>query len=293
MWFPDQKKGGVLRPQWRYRARGAIWRIIPTDSGKFVGEERDVEKKETTFFCVSQRSGEVLWQNVTFPERWWIGIETVHRDVVLLHGFATPDLPEHKGLIAIDLLTGTHLWTNEECKFIIAGGESVFVSRGEAAGGEAVLEMEYRTGATLHFWGDNIQAVRDAKDRISRPLYDAAEFPVPLESLDDDDVDAADLVRRHCADKSIVGRVELLDHSRAVVVNYYERLNKEEETVLRLKNTLAVLGRESGDLLFRETLDEDVPGTAPDSFFVYRDTLYYIKDRHTLTAVRIDVAIKD
>jgi hypothetical protein len=284
--------GGEILPTWKYRARGTIWRLIPTNSGKFVGEEREPEQRQTTFFCLSQTSGEVLWHNVGYSERWWIGIEAVHRNVVILHGFAKPDMPEHKGIIAVDLLTGTTLWTNDECKFLIAEGDGVFVSK-PALEGEVILELEHQSGAILRSWGSNGQVIREARTRNALHASNTPAFPVPLDSLDDGEVEVANLVRKHCADKPIVGRVELLDREQAVVVNFHERMNREEESVLHLKNTLMVLGRASGTVLFRETLDENVQGTAPDSFFVYGDMLYYIKNRNTLTAVRMTVSARD
>ena len=80
----DQK----LKPTWEYKVDGLIWRVIPAESGKIVGEVRNVTKKATSFFCLNQMTGEVFWEDLKFGERWWIGIEAIHKDVILLHGFA-------------------------------------------------------------------------------------------------------------------------------------------------------------------------------------------------------------
>ncbi|HET6271791.1 MAG TPA: DUF4905 domain-containing protein [Bacteroidota bacterium] len=289
MKFPGFMKGKEIRPTWRYHASGIIWRVVPTGSGKLVGEDRDVDRKQATFFCVSQTSGEVLWQGVEFSERWWIGIEAIHRDVVLLHGFAKPDMPEHKGVFAVDLLTGTKLWSNDECKFLVAEDDVVLAAK-DSLEGNIILELEYRTGAILRSWGNNSQVVRDARNRISSRPSDAMEFPVPLGRIDNGESEAADLVRSYCTNKSIVGLVEVLDNEDTIVVNYHERMGQGEDTALHLKNTIAVLERESGSVLLHETINEDVQAIAPESFFVQHGTLFYIKNRNTLTAVSLAVS---
>jgi hypothetical protein len=82
----DQRLGAT----WTYKVDGVIWRVIPAESGKIVGEVRNVAKKTASFFCLNQMTGEVFWEDLKFDERWWIGIETIHEDIILLHGFSTP-----------------------------------------------------------------------------------------------------------------------------------------------------------------------------------------------------------
>jgi len=282
-----------IRPTWRYRTNGILWRVVPAaGSGKLVGEDRDVGQKETTFFCVSQTSGEVLWQGVEFSERWWIGIEAIHRDVVLLHGFAKPDMPEHKGVFVVDLLTGRKLWSNEECKFLVVEGDVVLAAK-DSLEGNIILELEYRTGAILRSWGNNGQVVRDAQRRISSKESDAMEFPVPLGRLDDGESEVAELVRSYCNNKSIVGHIEVLDGEDAIIVNYHERMGQGEDTEPDLKNTIAVLERESGSVLLHETINENVQAVVPESFFVQHGTLFYVKNHNTLTAVSLAVPEQD
>jgi len=290
--FSSLMTGGEIHPTWRYRANGTIWRVVPTDSGKFVGEDRNVEQKHASFFCVSQSSGEVLWDSVEFAERWWISIEAVHRDVVLLHSFAKPDLPEHKGVFGVDLLTGTKLWTNDDCKFLVAVDDLVFVSK-ETLEGCTILELDYRTGAILRSWGNNAQVVKDAKNRAASGVSANLEFPVSLERLHNGETEGATIVRRHCANKVIVGDIEVLSHDSAIVVNYHERAGSQKDPGVSLKNVLTILERESGNVLFHDTLNENVQAFVPESFFVRDNTLYYIKNHNTLTAVTIAASEQD
>jgi hypothetical protein len=278
---------GKLKPTWTYEADGAIWRIAPTPSGKLVGEERDLNTKTVSFFCLNEVTGEVLWNNVRFDEPWWISIEAVHRDVMYLHGFATPDLPEHKAITAIDLLTGTRMWSNEELSFIDAVENSLFASR-ESIEGPHLLELDCRTGAILKSWGSNNEVVREARQRKPYELEEPVEFPVSYQSSIAGDSPDEMCVQEYCAGRSLAGPIGIVDYDDHVVIfNRHEQATTRRDGPPQLKNILTVLEKKSGSVLFEETLNAVVTSVAPESFFVHRQMLFYIKDRSTLTALRI------
>lgn len=278
---------GKLKPSWRYKADGAIWRIAPTPSGKLVGEERDLNRKTATFFCLNEVTGEVLWDKVRFDEKWWIGIEAVHRDVMYLHGFATPDLPEHKAITAIDLHTGNRIWSNEELTFVDAVENSLFASR-ESIEGPHILELDYRTGAILKSWGPNNEVIREARQRYHSELEEPVEFPVPLQSPMSGDTPDGMRIQEYCAGRSLAGPIGIVDYDDQVVIfNRHEQSATRKVDPPHLVNILTVLEKKSGNVLFEETLDTNVSSVVPESFFVHRQVLFYIKDRATLTALRI------
>ena len=87
------KKKETIAPIWEFTARGIIWRLLLSENGFFVGEERNLESKTVSFFCLDQRSGSPLWNDRTFPEHWWISLEATHKNIVFIHEFVSPDMP--------------------------------------------------------------------------------------------------------------------------------------------------------------------------------------------------------
>jgi len=124
-----------LKPSWSYSPQGIIWRILVGKRDHIVGECRDNEQKKATFFCLNGISGQPLWENKGMNEPWWVGIEAVHQDVVLVHGFEQPDMPGHRGIEAWKLETGEELWRNEETTYgkLLAFNDSVQLERGMRA----------------------------------------------------------------------------------------------------------------------------------------------------------------
>src|ERR1041385_7071151 len=142
------KRNNQVKVAWLFKAKGMIWRLLPTTDGYFVGEDRTLDNKKTTFFCIDQKSGEVRWQNVSFGEDWWISLEVIHDDIVFLHEYAVPSMPEHKKIFALSLPTGKLLWSNDTLKFEFVAGEHVYASR-ETFEARIFFELDVGTGAVL------------------------------------------------------------------------------------------------------------------------------------------------
>jgi outer membrane protein assembly factor BamB len=272
-----------VQPAWVYRADGVVWRVVPTGAGVFVGEDRNLQEKQVSFFCVNQMTGEVLWKGISFDERWWIGIEAVHSDRVFLHGFSKPDMPDHKKILALELLTGRTAWSNEDMRFILAVEESVFASK-DTINGRMIFELNLRTGSMLHSLGDHPEVLNAAKSRLQVMANDGAEFPFPLgESLLMNEPKIA-LVYKHCRRDDVVGSIEVVDKDNFLFFGYHEKGNMGG----RLRHTLKIIDQNNGDLLFAETLNQSLQNAVPDSFFLQGNMIYFVKERSSLTGVNID-----
>ena len=269
----------TLSPTWRYAPAGVVWRLVPTASGKLIGEARDVQKKSASFFCVNVRTGEVLWEGARFGEPWWLGIEAVHNDILLLHKFATPDLPEHRAVIAVDVLTGKELWRNEEVTFERLGSTSLHVVRAQAFSAQHV-RLDYRTGTPVE------SAEVDVDEVMWDDLLHDTELPTPLYNLTTDEP-AAVLFGRHCSTEEVVLPLEVVEREDCIVYGYYERLSAPTDERVCMKNVLLVVASRSGEEVFRDVINARCWAAAPEAFFVCHDMLLYVRERTTLTAVAL------
>lgn len=178
-----------IRTAWEYAVQGSVWRLVPAPGGRVVGEDRDTAAKAASFFCIDLGTGRPLWERVTFDEPWWLGIEAVHRETVVLHRFAKPDMPEHKGVIVLDAGTGTVLWEDREAHLLLAAGDSLFTGRPTLTG-RAVREHRYRSGEMVRDWGDEFSGVRDVARTMPPEPGPEPLLPVPA-SLFAGDLSAA------------------------------------------------------------------------------------------------------
>jgi hypothetical protein len=254
-----------------------------------VGEQRDLSGKTASFFCLDQTTGRVKWEKATFAEQWWIGIEAVHRDMVFLHKFAAPDLPEHKAIIAVDLLKGTLAWSNEEVTFIGARDEYLYAAL-DSLEGRKILEMDYRTGAVLRLLGTEGEMMGEGNFESPLHATNSLHFPVAADGVAA--LSPYTAVQLHCHGKNITGAVEILDYDdRLVMFNYHERPVGRGAEDGTLRNVLQVVEKGTGRVLFSDVLNSSAMTVVPDSFFVQHHTLYYIKERSRLIAVPLPDAL--
>lgn len=117
-----------IKRLYNYDKGRQLFRLLPTDTGKLIIEERDRTIKEVYFSCIDIYSGKIIFSDLQFDEKFWIGIEKIYKDVILFHRFERPDLPGHKGIIAYDIKSQKILWENQNTFLYVADDKIVFKS---------------------------------------------------------------------------------------------------------------------------------------------------------------------
>lgn len=273
----------MLRPVWRYVPQGLLWRVVPAGSGLLLGEVRTEDRKNAWFFCLEERTGHVLWERLDFGLGWWCGVEAVSGGLVFLHGFASPDLPVHKSVHAVDLWTGRLLWSAQGLRFVKAGVDTVYAHE-ETLAGVILLALDARTGAR--------RRTEVLEDGAVAPMVNATEnaktgepaFPVPLPSVGRVGPDVAGILSELSGPVETGPTVEVLLVDGLVIAcrtTMMERLFRSE---------LMVIGKSGNRMLYRDEIAAAVAPPAPESFFVRGGMLIYIKDRTMLTGVDLRAA---
>ena len=107
---------------------GIIWRLEIDELWQLLLIElRNTEEKQVAFASVNLLTGKVNFTNFTTPERWLTGIEAAYNGVMLLHFYQTEDGPSHKGLMAVDAVTGETLWSDYALAFHHLSGKGPVV----------------------------------------------------------------------------------------------------------------------------------------------------------------------
>lgn len=270
---------GKRNPLWVHTVEGIIWQVVPTGRGVLICETRDLEAKMTRFAGVNQTNGRGMWRNSSFGEQWWLGVETVCGGVLLLHKFAQPDMPEHRGLIAVDVESGRQLWQNDDVKFEGADGDSLFASRRGLAG-EQFFQFDVRSG-------DALQAVTPSAMQREIPVGETEKrlFPIPLMNLQMEHSTIGARILPHCNIEKVVGAVEYVELGDALAFSVHERGSSSTPEQLLLDHRLVILS--NSDIIFSDIITRNAPASVPDSFFVENDVLFFVQERTKLTAVHL------
>lgn len=282
----DQSK---LSPAWSYAAHGSIWRILFSDSGEILGESRDPEKKQATFFCLDEQTGDVRWQDVRLSEPWWVGIDAVHRNRVLLHEFANPSMPEHRGIIALDLVTGKELWRNDELTFWFVFQEFVYAYKPQFEQ-RVGYKLSLDKGTVIEEYRESLDEVNQLRRRSLEEQKSQQEHDYRFPKLFEEEslgTDVTQWLKRTVRGRLVHGSIEYIQHQPYFLANFFAagRTSTPESPIL--ENHFLVYDTTKNKEVFRELLASDAKAPTPDSFFVKSGTAYFIKNQNILTALRL------
>lgn len=279
--FPFLQKDN-LQPVWQYKTKGVIWRIVPTKSGRIAGEERDLTNKTVSFFCLNLTTGEVQWERLNYGEQWWMSIEAASETRVFLHRFATPDLPQHRGIVAVDIASGRSVWSRDDITFFQLGVTSLLAYK-DSLEGKEVLELDTDTGEIIRSLGSSDPSELPEAGVSDNPGEDEIELPVPVHDFSSEYTALSEAARAHISLERHTGPAEVVDRKDVAILSFHEQDNSGKS----LNTILVIVDKAQGRVLFRDMLNAGVPVAVPESFFVRRDMVYFIKERRLLVAVQI------
>src|SRR5690606_11169518 len=75
-------------------------------------ESRDAGSRQTAFSVFNYQTGKVLLKEIRTESDWWWSLDRLHDDILFLHGYLSDNSPEHKGISAVDVYTGSIKWQN-------------------------------------------------------------------------------------------------------------------------------------------------------------------------------------
>lgn len=259
-------KGRSPRRLWKYRAAGSIWRVFPTGTDIFFGEVRDTDKKKAGFFSLDRLTGGEFWSGERIHD-WWVGVEGVRGETIFLHGFATPDMPMHRGVVAVDGRTGLTLWEQQDLSFEYIAEGGILASRG-AAGNKTMLLLSGETGEVVGEWNEGSER--------KHPVAPGPFVRFPETTVGP----GAGALAVYLEKNHVTGPYSVL-HAGVIVLAY--RTQSGSGPVQRI----AILDCAGDDDLYSDRIVANEGRFIPDSFLVQDLSLYYVRDRRELVAVKL------
>lgn len=249
-----------------------IWRLFIASGRLAVIDKRDAVKKEAYFDCLDLFDGSILFENYQFGEKYWIGVEDIFEDNLILHKFRKPDMPFHNGIAVFNLRTKSVLWERDDMIFNYKTSEGLCVEKPSLTGSEFYL-IDAATGSILNkLEGDDYSYKNNKgeKDYIFPELLSMSENCV-----------AAEHIKSFLKNCKTEGEIEFIDINGAAAFNAHIKSDSG------LSNRLFVFDKTLQKIIFEEELNNSVRAYAPDSFFIYKDLLIFIKERTILTVVQL------
>ena len=213
-------------------------------------------------------------------EKFWIGIEKIHKNIIFFHKYSKPDMPGHKEILAYSISDGRVIWTNDDYSYLFIYDNKVFCFKQQFEG-RRYFTLNYLTGDFIEDLGNDAAKVnayydkaREAEDYSS---YIFPETGTPLNK------NAANIIGKLKSKLDIIGEVEYNICNNSLFTSFHTRVFEKS-----MINKFAAFNLESGEEEFTETLSLNTQSLKTDSFFVYDTYLFLLKDKTELLIHKIE-----
>lgn len=271
-------------PVWRHDAARHIWLLKFSGTGAIVLELRDITRRQASFACLDEETGAVRWRDLALEEPWWVGIDDLDRDILFLHGYRKPDMPQHLGITAVDLATGRTLWHEPQRTFQFAFGDRVYAAQ---QGFESMryVALDRATGALAEDLGTDATALHglrmllNAEDRFAGYAY-----PSEFTEQHPDYGRFRTLVAEAVPAATLRGPVDVLVRDPYLLVSWHAATGSDGKGGHVHDQHFMAFDTATGARVFADRINSGVPIPTIDSFFVKDDRVYYIAHGRVLTA---------
>ena len=271
-----------LKKKYRFDNNRQIWRIIPSNNGKLLIEEREPEKKQAYFHCLLIDSGKKILSNFQPEDKFWVGIEDVNDDLIYFHKFAKPDMPKHRGIFAFDVRSKEFIWNNPELSFLFRLEDKIYAYR-EKFEGKNYYSVSAITGEIIEDIGDNHEQINILRNEsLSRNKDESYLFP---EVFDPDNFisgSAKNFINSLRNEYVITGKVEYILKKKLLMMSFHEANSKGSMT-----NMFKAVDLSSGKYILEEVINKETSLFLTDSFFIKDNLLFLLFGKTRLVVYEI------
>ncbi len=251
-----------LLPTIQHQCKLPIWRLeIDEISNLIFLEIRDTANKQVSFTSIALNNGTVNFEDINMPERWLTGIEAAYDGVLLIHNYQSENGPVHKGLTAIDGISGQTLWSNYTLAFDQLSVNGPVVYNPQIQPKRPAL-IDIKNGTTL-------RAYAPAIDRLLENQILAAQL-LPTAFLSTIELPA----------KPYGNTAHYMEYNSYRIVSLHTFLAEQLEQHLYIFNG-------EGNVVYHDLLQSGIQKLQPEAFVVHKNKLIYLKNRSELIILNL------
>jgi Domain of unknown function (DUF4905) len=271
-----------LKKMLTHKDQRQIWRMLISDSDKLILETRDASTKEVFYHCISLTGFEGIFYNFQLEEKCWLGIETIYNEVALFHKFPKPDLPGHKEIIALDLVSQKVLWINKELSYLFVANDKVY---GFQQGFEEryFTSLDYKTGEKLEDLGTDYLLVNDLRSKSENEKDQNVYLFPRIFSPENEVAEVKNAIETQTKGLNLTGESHYLLYDDLLLFNFHV---KEPEGLLT--NNFVIVDLPGNSTLISEVLNYKARALYADSFFIYKELLFVLREKNEVIVYQLE-----
>jgi hypothetical protein len=271
-----------LEKKYEFSHNRQLWRLIPDESGKIIIEERNTDTKEVFFNCLDINSGNEIFSSLQMEEKFWIGVETIYKEIIFFHKYQKPEMPGHKGIIAFDIASRETLWANSEYSYLFVKDEKIYCYE-PLFEGRKFYTLNYKTGEILEDLGNAAEHVNSLMEKENSPeKYRDYVFPEVFDPAQNIPEKAKNIINSFREERVIAGKIDFAVYGSLLIFNAHEVMPDG-----KLSNIFRAYNHESKTLLVNQVLNKSSETYIPDSFFIKEELLFVLIEKVSLVVYKI------
>ncbi|MGI4750863.1 MAG: DUF4905 domain-containing protein [Janthinobacterium lividum] len=237
---------------------GLIWKM-ELDTDLLFVETRNSENRTVAFSSFNLKTGKNYFEELVAEEKWLTGMEGGRRGMLFLHGYSSPQSPEHKGIIALDAFSGKQVWADYNLSveaFTTAG----LLAADQRFQTKKTALLDYQTGKILakpHDLKDDFQQFRYPQMLLLLPQNLAAQIS-----------------------GTITGEISCLNYNSYLIISLHTQKNGA------LQQDFFIIENET--IIYHDILNEQIQKLQPEAFIIVNDHLIYLKNKIVLKVLNLN-----
>lgn len=271
-----------IKKKYSFKSKRQIWRIIPTETDKIIIEEREPEKKQAYFNCLQKESGKNILKDFQLDEKFWVGIETVYKDVIFFHKYLKPDMPGHKGIFAFDIADKKIKWKNKDITFLFSLNDLIY-SYVQKFEGRNYYALNYKTGEISEDLGTDSLKVNELREQsIQKENSKDYFFPNILFEDSNKSEQTKSFFQKLKNETAISGRIEFIKINSLLIFCFHGANSKDSMDIYLKAVDLSV-----GNYILEEKLVKETKLFLSDSFFIKGNLLFVLFGKSKLNVYEL------
>jgi hypothetical protein len=269
-----------LKKSFSFSDKKQIWRLLIDNNDKLFIETRDIEKKEVFFHCFDLVKGKKIIKNFQMEEKYWIGIETIKDNIILFHKFIKTDMPEHKQIIAVDIIERKTIWQNLDYSFLTILENKIYAFK-QLFEGREFFALDFSTGEVIEELGRDVNVMNEIVNK-ARDEEDFSEYKYPETLTDFLDDNSKSIIKKETDGLDIIGDIEVLKIKDLLMFNYHSKVEGNW-----INNNFAAYRFDKNKKLISATINKNLNAYVPDSFFIYKNLVILLKNKNEIEVYKI------
>jgi hypothetical protein len=244
---------------------GIVWNsVVSEDGAVLVFEIRDSQQKQVSFSALHVKDNAWLWKDKVSEEPWWVNLNAVSANRILLTMYTETNNPDKKGILVYDLPAFHLNWWNNDFSLTAVSKGFVFGMTSTYGSREVILD---------------IQSGKEVKETNAEPSY---SFSVLRPQLYHDGTEYFKTVQLFLKKKlnlQAIASLEYLENDGLIFISFYTQGEG-------LANDLIVLSA-MGNIVLHEKMSDHLKGIGWDTFFILSGCVFFVRNKVELVSYKI------